>query len=222
MPMPIVTQLSGRLTALYTLVLGWLKAQLWHPAKRLLVSFIQGFQSAVNLWSPRVRTALNIKACRANLTTVVQSIKAGLINVQVKVSLIGSQLATTVPQTSQHVITVLLQKIDRLVALIKLALSHLKMSKTALIRMAHLSRQVGLKLQETVKQLLQTAVLLQHWGLVRVALTKMVLLIIKKPAAALTRMASLLKGNGWKHPETVKQRRPRAKTRSKRSKKPVG
>jgi hypothetical protein len=201
--------------------LEWLTEHLWHPVKRLLVNFIQVFLSVASLWSLRVQTALNIKACLANLITAVQLIKAALISAQVKVLLIGSQLVTTARQISQRVATVLLQKKDRLVVLIKLALSHLKMSKTALIRMARLLHQVGLKLQEVVKQHLQPAVLLQHWEQVRVALTKMVLLIIKKPVAVLTRMASLLKGNGWKHQEAVKPRRPRATTRSKRSKKLV-
>jgi hypothetical protein len=135
--------------------LEWLKVQLWHPAKRLLVSFTQEFLNVVSQWNQRVQIALSIKAWHANLITVVQSIKAALISVLAKALLIGSQLATTVRLTLQHAVIALSQKKDRLVEYIKWALSRLKENKIVQMFMARLLIQVGLRFQGAVRQLLQ-------------------------------------------------------------------
>jgi hypothetical protein len=101
--MHIVTQLSGRITALYTRVLGWLTVHLWHRAKHLHASFTQGFQSAVSLFSRLVKTLLSFKALLASLIIVVQSIKAALKRVVTINGQTGSQPQTTVRQTRQRV-----------------------------------------------------------------------------------------------------------------------
>ena len=103
MLMRIVMQLSGRGMALYTRVLEWLKTQLWHRAKRLLVSFIQVFQNAVSLCNRLVKTLLNFKALLANLIIVAQSIKAALKRAVTTNGQTGSQPQTTVRQTRQRV-----------------------------------------------------------------------------------------------------------------------
>jgi hypothetical protein len=101
--MHIVTQLSGRITALYTQVLEWLTVHLWHRAKHLHASFIRGFQSAVSLFSRLVKTLLSFKALLASLTIAVQSIKAALKRVVTISGQIGQQLVTTAHQTLQRV-----------------------------------------------------------------------------------------------------------------------
>lgn len=155
--MHIVTQLSGRVTALYSQALAWLKAQLWRLANNLRASITQVFQSVrgLQLLSLLAPIVSNTKAWLVNLTIQGQLIKAALINVQAKLILLGSQLLTIVLQTSQLVLTVLLQSKDKLVASIKLAQSHLKTSKIVLTPMVLLFRQGGLKLQEIVSQLQQ-------------------------------------------------------------------
>lgn len=150
-----VMQLSGRNMALFTQALAWLKALPCKLVSSLPVNFIQAYRSVANRRLLVVLTESNISLWRANLITVVQLIKAGLITVQVKASQIGSQLLTIVHQISQRVRTVLLQKIGKLVALIKLVQLRLNESKTALIRMAVQLTQAGLKLLDRAKQRLQ-------------------------------------------------------------------
>jgi hypothetical protein len=100
----IVTQISGRITALYTQVLASLKALLCSLVNNLRVSFFRAYQNVVNLFNPLVQTLLKIKALVASLITQVQSIKQGLKLVVTTSGQIGSQLLTTVRQIPQAVI----------------------------------------------------------------------------------------------------------------------
>ena len=99
----IVTQVSGRLTALFTQVWVSLKARLLKLANSLRASFIQVYQSAVSLLHPLAKTLLKTKALLANLTTQVLSIKQGLKLVATTSGQIGQLLVTTVRQIRQHV-----------------------------------------------------------------------------------------------------------------------
>ena len=105
--MHIVTQLSGRITALYTRLWALLATQLWPRVKRLHASFIQIFQSVVNQYQHlRLLLALtqpSTNRLRANLITVVALIKQGLTSVKAILIQTGQQLATTVRLTLQHV-----------------------------------------------------------------------------------------------------------------------
>jgi hypothetical protein len=100
--MHIVTQLSGRITALYTRVLGWLTVQLWHRAKHLHASYIRVFQSVVSL-NLRAKILLSFKVLLASLITAVQLIKVALKRVVTISGQTGLQLATTVRQILQRV-----------------------------------------------------------------------------------------------------------------------
>jgi phage-related protein len=102
--MHIVTQLSGRITALFTQALASLKALLCKLVNNLRVSFSQAYQNVVSLFNPLVQTLLKIKALVASLITQVQSIKQGLKLVVTTSGQIGSQLLTTVRQIPQAVI----------------------------------------------------------------------------------------------------------------------
>ena len=101
--MHIVMQLSGRLMALYTQVLGWLKTQLCKLVSNLRVNFIRVFQSVVNLCNRLVKTLLNFKAFLANLITAVLSTKAALKRVVIISGQTGQQLVTIAHQTLQRV-----------------------------------------------------------------------------------------------------------------------
>ncbi len=101
--MHIVTQLSGRITALFTQALASLKALLCKLVNNLRASITQAYQSAVNLLHPLVKTLSKIKALVASLTTQVLSIKAGLKLVVTTSGQIGSLLLTIVRQIRQHV-----------------------------------------------------------------------------------------------------------------------
>lgn len=100
--MHIVTQLSGRITALYTRVLEWLTVQLWHRAKHLHASFIQGFQS-VKVQNLRAKILLSFKVLLASLITAVQLIKAVLKRVVIISGQTGQLLVITAHQTLQRV-----------------------------------------------------------------------------------------------------------------------
>jgi hypothetical protein len=100
--MHIVTQLSGRLTALYTQVLGWLKALLCKLVNSLRVSYIRVSQSVVSL-NLRAKILLSFKVLLASLITAVQLIKVALKRVVTISGQTGLQLATTVRQTLQRV-----------------------------------------------------------------------------------------------------------------------
>jgi hypothetical protein len=101
--MHIVMQLSGRLMALYTQVLVWLKERLLKLVSSLRVSITQVYQSAVSLLPHLAKTLSKIKALLASLTTQVLSIKAGLKLVVTTSGQIGQLLQTTVRQIRQHV-----------------------------------------------------------------------------------------------------------------------
>jgi hypothetical protein len=93
--MHIVTQLSGRVTALYTQALGWLKVRLCKLVNNLRVSFILLSLSVGNLFSRLVKTLSNFKALLVNPTIVVQSIKAALKRVVITNGQSGQPPATT-------------------------------------------------------------------------------------------------------------------------------
>jgi hypothetical protein len=103
----IVTQISGRITALYTQALVSLKALLSKLVNSLRVKFTQAYQSAVSLFNPLALTLLKIKALLVSLTTQVQSIKLGLKLVATTSGQIGSLLQTIVAQIRQAVSLVL-------------------------------------------------------------------------------------------------------------------
>lgn len=101
--MHIVTQLSGRLMALYTQVLGWLKALLCKLVSNLRVNFIRVSQSVISLCNRLVKTLSNFKALLASLITAVQLIKVGLSTAKAKLIQTGRQLVTTAHQILQRV-----------------------------------------------------------------------------------------------------------------------
>lgn len=101
--MHIVTQLSGRITALFTQALASLKALLCKLVSSLRVSITRVYQNVVNLFNPLAKTLSKIKALLVSLTTQVQSIKAGLKLAVTTSGQIGSLLLTTVRQIRQHV-----------------------------------------------------------------------------------------------------------------------
>jgi hypothetical protein len=101
--MHIVTQLSGRGMALFTQVLGWLKALLCKLVNNLRVNSIRVYQSVISLFNRLVKTLLNFKALLANLITAVQLTKAALKRVVIISGQIGQQLVTTAHQILQRV-----------------------------------------------------------------------------------------------------------------------
>lgn len=156
--MHIVTQLSGRLMALYTQVLALLKALLYKLVSNLPARFTQVYQNAAKLYLLnllRVQIGSNTNRFRVSLITAGQLIKAALTNAKASLIQIGLLLLTTVRQIRQHVLTALKQKKDKLVALIKSAPSRIKKNKIVQTLMARLLTQAGLKLQGLAKQLLQ-------------------------------------------------------------------
>lgn len=157
----IVTQINGRLTALFTQAYTLIKTPLCKLVSSLPASFTQAFQSAANQYLLnllRVPTGSSTNRLAVILITVGQLIKAALINVKASLIRIGLQLLTIARRIRQRVLTLLLQKKDKLVALIKWVQSRLNESKTALIRMAHQLIQAGLKLAGRAKQLQQHAI----------------------------------------------------------------
>jgi hypothetical protein len=91
----------------------------------------------------------------ANLITVAQLIKQGLITVRVKATVLGQQLVITVRQMLQRVRQCLLQSKDRLVGLIK---SEPLLSKGIGLVQTHMAPRltlIGTKLQGIANQLLQ-------------------------------------------------------------------
>jgi len=101
--MHIVTQLSGRIMALYSQALVWLKEQLLQLVNSLRVNYILASLSVVNLWNRLAKILLNIKVLLANLTTQAQLIKVGLKHVAITSGQIGQRLLTTVRQILQRV-----------------------------------------------------------------------------------------------------------------------
>jgi hypothetical protein len=101
--MHLVTQLSGRITALYTQALELIKVHLWLRAKLLRASFIRGFQNAVSLSILLVKTSLNFKALLAKLIPVVPSTKVAPKRAATTNGPIGKQQATTARPTRRRV-----------------------------------------------------------------------------------------------------------------------
>lgn len=103
--MHIVTQIVGRVTALYSQVLAFLKELLYLLVSNLHVRFILAFQSVGNLQllSHLVQLKLSIKAWLAQFTNQALLIKVGLMNALHKAGDLGQQLLTTARQILQRV-----------------------------------------------------------------------------------------------------------------------
>jgi hypothetical protein len=153
--MHIVSQLSGRIMALFTQALASLKALLCKLVSSLLASITQAYQNVVNLLLPVVQTVLNIKALLVPLITAVQSIKVALINVKAKVIHLGQLLLTIVRPIHQPAPTASSPKKGRPVGITKSARSRTKGNKTAPTPTEVQSTQGGLKLPGLARQLLQ-------------------------------------------------------------------
>ena len=99
----IVTQISGRLTALFTQALALLKELLLRLVSELLTRCILVFLSVASLYNRLVKILSKIKVLLASLTTQVLSIKQGLKLVVTTSGQLGQLLVTTVRQIRQHV-----------------------------------------------------------------------------------------------------------------------
>ena len=105
--MHIVTQLSGRIMALYSQALVWLKVLLYKLVNNLRASYILASLSVGNLWTLLAKILLSFKVLLANLITQAQLIKVGLKHVAITSGQIGQQLLTTVRQILQRVLNLL-------------------------------------------------------------------------------------------------------------------
>ena len=105
--MHIVTRLSGRIMALYSQALVWLKVLLYKLVNSLRVNYIRVSLSVVNLWNHLVKILLNFKVLLAHLITQVLLIKVGLKHVVITSGQIGQRLLTTVRQILQRVLNLL-------------------------------------------------------------------------------------------------------------------
>jgi hypothetical protein len=105
--MHIVTQLSGRIMALYSQALVWLKVLLYKLVSNLRVNYTQASLSVGNLWTLLAKILLSFKALLANLTIQAQLIKVGLKHVAIISGQVGQQLLTTVRQILQRVLNLL-------------------------------------------------------------------------------------------------------------------
>jgi hypothetical protein len=147
----IVTQVSGRLTALFTQALALLKELLWLLVSYLLASCILVSLSVVKLYNLVVRIVLSTKALLVNLITQALSINRALISAKVKALLLGLQRLIIAPQTNQAAPTPLSRKRGRPVGSTKSAQSRSKGSKIALTHTVPQSTQGGLKYQGHAK-----------------------------------------------------------------------
>ena len=105
--MHIVTQLSGRIMALYSQALGWLKVLLYKLVSNLRVNYTRASLSVGNLWTLLAKILLSFKVLLANLITQAQLIKVGLKHVAITSGQIGQQLLTTARQILQRVLNLL-------------------------------------------------------------------------------------------------------------------
>jgi len=105
--MHIVTQLSGRIMALYSQALVWLKELLLPLVSSLHVRYILVSLSVASLWTHLVKILLTFKVLLANLITQAQLIKVGLKRVSITSGQIGQQLLITVRQILQRVLNLL-------------------------------------------------------------------------------------------------------------------
>ena len=153
-------QILGQITALFSQAYVWTKTQLSTPVSNLLARFTRISQSVRNLHLLnllRVQTGLSTNRLIVNLITAEQSIKAALIYVQAKLTPLGQLLPTTVLQMPQRALLLVQQTKDKLVALIKSALSCLSVTGSVLTPMVLQLIQTGTKFLEIAKQLLQRA-----------------------------------------------------------------
>ena len=156
--MQIVTQVSGRLMALFTTVYTSIKAQLLLLVSKLRVSITQAFQSVVNLLRQSLQlvlTGLSSNPLAVALTKAVQSIKAALTSVKASLLQTGSLLQTIVQTIRPPAPTAPSPKKGKPVGITKSARSRTKGNKTAPTPTEVPSTPVGLKLLGRVKQLLQ-------------------------------------------------------------------
>jgi phage-related protein len=156
--MQIVTQIIGRVTALFSQAYEWTKTQLSMLVSSSLAKFTQAFQSVRNLHLLnllRVQTGLSTNHLIVNLITAEQSIKAALMYVRVRLTLLGQQLLTIALPILQRVSQCLQQTNDKLAALTKLAQSRLSAIGCAQTPMAQRLIQGGEKLVGLVSQLRQ-------------------------------------------------------------------
>ena len=153
----IVMQVRGKITSLFIQALAWLKERLLKPVSNWLAKSTQTFLNVGNLFSRLVQIALNFKVWLANLIIMVQSIKAALINVKVKLIQIGQQLLIIARRIRQLALIVLLPKKDKPVGITKSARLHLKGNKTVQIHTPNPLIQDGLKSQDRANQHRQPA-----------------------------------------------------------------
>jgi hypothetical protein len=151
----IVTQLSGRVTALYTQALTWLKARLCKPVRHLRVSFFLLSLNVGSLLLLPVRIVLSIKAW------IVRRIIRGSYNNLEPISAkhlatqLGLQPQTTARPIHQPATTAQSRKTGKPVKSTKLAQSRSKGSKIAPIHTEPPSIVAGTKLEGLVNQHLQ-------------------------------------------------------------------
>ncbi len=105
--MHIVTRLSGRIMALYSQALVWLKVLHYKLVNSLRVNYIRVSLSVVNLWNHLVKILLNFKVLLAHLIIQAQLIKVGLKHVVITSGQIGQQLLTIARQIRQRVLSLL-------------------------------------------------------------------------------------------------------------------
>ena len=156
--MQIVTQVSGRLMALFTTVYTSIKAQLLLLVSKLRVSITQAFQSVVNLLRQSLQlvlTGLSSNPLAVALTKAVQSIKAALTSVKASLLQTGSLLQTIVQTIRPPAPTAPSPKKGKPVGITKSARSRTKENKIVQTHTARLLTQDGLKSQGLVKRLLQ-------------------------------------------------------------------
>ena len=156
--MQIVTQVSGRVTALFIQAYTLIKALLCKLVSSLRASFTQAYQSVVNLLRQSLQlvlTGLKSNPLAVALTKAVQSIKAALTSVKASLLQIGSLLQTIVQTIRPPVPTASSRKKGKPVGITKSARSRTKGNKTAPTPTEAQSTPVGLKLLGHAKQLLQ-------------------------------------------------------------------
>jgi hypothetical protein len=153
----IVSQISGRITALYTQVLASLKALRCKLVNSLLVNFTQVYQSAGSLCRQVVQTVLSIKAWLVSLITQALSTSRALISAKVKAIRLGLPRLITVLQIHQPAPTASSPKRGRPVGSTKSARSRSRKNKTAQTPMVLQSTPAGLKSQGRAKQRQQPA-----------------------------------------------------------------
>lgn len=141
----IVTQVSGRTTALFTQALELLKELLWRAVSYLLASCILLFLSVAKLYNLVVRTVSSIKAWLASLITLVWSTKQEHICAKVRATLRGQQPQITALPILRPVPTALSPKTDNPAVQTKSDQLPTKENKTVQTRTEAQSTQAGLK-----------------------------------------------------------------------------